>query len=81
MENPMFKTLMTLMVISWVRERERELADDVMFVEQMTETFMSFERKHIRNLLMVKSVCGTVDYLLDQAFAETKSAAKMTEVG
>ena len=77
MEKTMFKTLVTLLVITWVRERQRELADDVMFVEQMTETFMSFERKHIMNVLTVKTVEETLDYLMDQAFAETRSDAKL----
>lgn len=81
MEKTMFRTLVTLTVITWVRERERGLADDQFFVEQMTETFLSFERKHIMNVLTVKTVEETLDYLMDQAFAETKSAAKILETG
>jgi len=81
MENTMLRTLVSLMVITWLGDREKELADDVFFVEQMTETLTSFESKHVRNLLTVRTIEETWDYLMDQAFAETKSAAKILETG
>ncbi len=77
MENTMMRSLVTLMVLTWVLERDKDLADDPFFVESMTQTLISFEKKHIINVLTVRTIEETWDYLMDQAFAEAKSDAKI----
>jgi len=69
--------IMTPMVQAWLWTRDPCLSKDYFFVDAMTNTLLSIEKSHILNLLQVKNIEETFDYLLDQAFAETISDAKI----